>query len=331
VLRQHDLPVPTPAAQGMKFISSLDANRYRELQTVYSHQDQSGIGGYPADLTTAFNRASDFMPQFRPKGQTKKPAGVAYTAEAEATVEETKDTANYVQQKAKKKEKRRRAEETEEEEVIEAVVGPKRDPFCKLCKKEGHWTSNCRDLKKLIESRDAILEAAAAAKQGKAYNTRGNTDRPDKKIKFGNVTYGVNVAPYHSMNLGDFQMVLDTAANIALVKDIRLLSQVHQSENTVRVKGVNGQVMETSPCGTIDCLGITAFYCPKAEINLIPLSPLEEKFQVIYIQRVSFEVAIPNRTKVVFKRTAIGDEGNLSMFLMPLLRKSMLPLSRRTR
>jgi hypothetical protein len=234
---------------------------------------------------------------------------VVYSIEVQESAEETKNSANFIKKGAKKNEKRKRVEETEEEqEEVQTVGTSKPSKFCKICKREGHWTSNCRNLKELVENREAILAAGAAAKQNtNAYNTR-STKKGNTKDSF--VTYKVNLAPYRSMNLRGFLIILDTAANIALVNDLRLLTKVHKSKNIVSVKAVNGQTLETNICGTLNPFGIIAFYCPEAEVNLIPLSPLEETFQVIYTQRVNFEIIVPDYQKVLFQRTAVDEEGN---------------------
>jgi hypothetical protein len=85
----------------------------------------------------------------------------------------------------------------------------------------------------------------------------------------------LNLTPYEDVVLSGHKCALDTAATIIIVNDLAMITDVGESEDIVKVKTINGETFETSVCGFFGPFG-KAFYCPQAEVNLIPLSPLEK-------------------------------------------------------
>jgi hypothetical protein len=299
-LRGHDLPVPDDAMQSMKFIQGLDETRHRELKILYSQHMQANTGTYPPNLTEAYNRAANFKPHFQQKGKGKKPPGVAYLSVQEP--EETKEV-NFVKKDKKKNNKKRKIEE-EVEETKEEIQSTTSKPYCQICEKHGHWTNKCFNFEDALNAYKASRASQDTTPPPKAYNTRGESRR-----KKAFVTYKVNLAPYEDVMLSKYKLVLDTAATVTLVNDLSLLSDAYESEDILKIKAVNGQTLETSICGTFGPFG-KAFYAKDAEVNLIPLGPLEKKFKVIYTQNESFQIVIPNHSEIMFKRTNVDEEGN---------------------
>jgi hypothetical protein len=284
----------------MKFIQGLDDSRYRELKILYSQATQAKTGTYPATLTEAYNNTVNYKPCFQPKGKGKKPPGVAYATTTEMQEPEEKEV--HFTKKGKKENKKKRKIEEVEEEKEETSLNTQKSPYCKICKKNGHYMNNCFLLDDVIET----WQASNAEKEQtpKAYNTRGESR---KKKAF--VTYKVNLVPYEDVTFQGHKLILDTAATVTLVNDLTMLTDVYESEDVLKIKAVNGQTFKTCTCGTFGPFG-KAFYAKEAEVNLIPLGPLEKDFEVIYTQRESFKIIVPNYPEIIFKRTDVDEEGN---------------------
>jgi hypothetical protein len=92
-----------------------------------------------------------------------------------------------------------------------------------------------------------------------------------------------------------------------LVSDLSLLTNIQRPADEMEITAVSEQVLGTSVCRTLGGFG-KVYYHPKAEVNLIPLGPLEKKFKIIYNQGESFEVIIPGEENVLFKRMDVDDE-----------------------
>eukprot|EP01040_Poterioochromonas_malhamensis_P013796 gene13796-15214_t len=313
-LRNLGLEAPSNAQQSIKFIKGLDNALFASLKNDYDVGSIVGNLNYPPNIVDAYNIAVQYGGTTFKKKKVSKPKNVAYSAQAAAPIEDKVEVANIAM---KKKGQKRNYNQTQnnEQEVTEEETSTQNKPkyFCKLCPGvHDHWIQNCPVLNQLIDSGVIKPGGVAAATtttdisnttNSSSYNTRGSSR---KKKGFAAL---VNLTSYDNKELGRYDIALDTAATVTLIKEKSLLSNLRKSNIPIQIKAVNGEHLTTDVIGDLPLIG-EAYYHPKAQISLVPLGELENKFKVHYNPKKDFTIKIESEKNIRFKKRLFDDKGN---------------------
>lgn len=265
---------PTDAQQAVKFIRGLEDSRYSELkQHFYSHA-RAGTGDYPTTLVAAYTVASNHFQKSKTKNTSY---GVAYVANKENS--KPSNTRFQKNQSDKKK-----------------------SPWCKFHECNDHWTSDCPEVMKMIhklkedDQPSKTVAIAKHEKNGKAWVTILHSDFSDKRR-------------YHDFEPTNTDIILDTGATAAIVKEKSLLTNIRKANTIAKIKGVNSEDLTTEWIGDLPDFG-EAWYQPKAVANLVPFGRLEKKFNIQYERNFRFYFVAESGAEINFFKVEEDKEGN---------------------
>ena len=265
---------PTEAQQAVKFIRGLDDSRYSELKQHFYNHARAGTGDYPTTLVAAYTVASN---HFQKSTTRSSSYGVAYVASKENP-----------------KHSNSRHQKTPHDR--------KKSPWCKFHECNDHWTSDCPEVMKMIsklKDDDQPPKMAAVAKQekkGKSWVTILHSDFSDKRR-------------YHDFEPTNTDVILDTGATAAIVKERSLLKNIRKAKTIAKIKGVNSEDLTTEWIGDLPNFG-EAWYQPKAVANLVPFGRLEKKFNIQYERNFRFYFVAESGTEINFFKVEEDEEGN---------------------
>jgi len=176
---------------------------------------------------------------------------------------------------------------------------------CIYCAREGHLAQFCfkliRDMKKKAES-SASAPPPPSAPQATVGSTKGKKDKKKKASKkrkaeevaanLAHVQYGMLMTlPVYSVTetatrkgVTPESIILDTGANINVVNDLSMLTDVNEV-TAVSVKGVAKSRVKANKVGTFGDFGL-AYFIPSSPYNIVLFRLLKRKFKVNYDQDV---------------------------------------------
>jgi hypothetical protein len=307
-LSSLQLPIPNDQEQAITFIKGLDSAQYAALKDEYESGSVIGSVTYPANVTEAYNIVVNYTSgQKAKKGRGKKPRNVAYSTQTKIVeVEEEEEVeveqvVNATINNAGKKGKKRGYHEMQEKD--------KSCMFCPDCK--DHWTKYCPKIQHLLPQPNVVAATTSTqVEPGSSRTTRSQSKKAqNKKGKkgFSNAAI-VNLSTYENKDLGKYDVALDTAATVMLIKEKDLLSNLRKVSQPIEIKAVNGECLTTDVVGDLFQFG-PAYYHPKAQINLVPLGELENKFKIHYNPKKDFTVKLGSNN-IRFKKRLFDEKGN---------------------
>lgn len=273
--------IPSNTEQAMDFIRGLDDDRYGALKTQLTNEESMRVarGGvlvsaYPNTLETAVSMVSQWVPSNQrnySKGEGRHLIGNSTSA-----FNSTTDT-------------------TQTKRV------------CWECGEPGHIKSNCPNRSKSIQETDK-KKTSHFASIDECDNFFEETD--DAASMIGVIVQGgitkqfLASAKRKQLRLRDNEILLDSGANGIILKNRDLAENIRENDTETHVVGVGG-ITSCKLIGDLRGFG-TALIVPEAPANILPLSLVEDLYQIRYVRGVGYFVKIKEGTEIKFLRNQNG-------------------------
>lgn len=255
----------TVDVQVVMFIDGLN-NSYAAFKANNAELRLNNPGAMPADLAAACTAALNYNETMENYLNTSGPP-----------VAKSRQIIGYHQRRLLKGQEEPAADDTPDQDAQSAG--------CLLCKKTNHPTEKCFSLAKCQAFLDSEKSKKKAGKR-KIDDVKPSSSSVNKKGKryllFPTVVTALN-ASQKQMNykLEKFDVILDNGATDTVVKDIELIYDLRDEQDSVTIGGIAGGAIETNRTGVLPQIG-RAWYHPDAMANIVAQSILEKKSTVKY-------------------------------------------------
>lgn len=239
-------------------MSSSDRHHYGKLSKELENAFTKGNDDYPDNLISAYHLINEYK-NWQPRSAIPEPTGVAFA------------------QKGSKKGKGKGSDKSEEWQ---------KEAHCHKCDEKGHIRPNGPHKDEDDESdtpapKKPILKKKTTDTKKKAavtFATDAVSDTNDDDTESQFTQYG-----FCTLSSGGFRInkmiLLDNQSTVDLFCDKCLLSQMHEVDDTMTVKG-NGGLLTTNKKAYLKNYGMVWFH-PQAITNILSLKNFREKFQVM--------------------------------------------------
>ena len=116
-------------------------------------------------------------------------------------------------------------------------------------------------------------------------------------------TVAVHVAKSGS-RFNHYDVLLDNQATTAVFHSKSLLKNLRESSDSVNITGISDKVVNTNMIGEVEHYG-TVWYSPEVPVNILPVSVIENHFDIEYNKKKNFTVYLKDGTVHVFKKVVV--------------------------
>jgi hypothetical protein len=162
------------------------------------------------------------------------------------------------------------------------------DIICWTCGKKGHRSMTCPT--KTVHFADSTSDTSVFLTTVLDFSPIAEDETTPDVPVFENV---VPVLLSTRETLPNNALMLDTQSAIHLVRDEDILGNITRAAKPIIVQGITGPTIHIDLEGTIDKLGVTAYYNPKVSANILSYHKLQESHIVTYHEDDNTFLATP--------------------------------------
>lgn len=281
------------------FIDRLDNNRYASLKATLTNNVTMNLGTYPATLTEAYDLCGKFQ-VVKTNSNSNATQQTAFVTSADVVNNNNKGKHNSNNKNDKKKDGNAAASTTTTTAAANTNGNKSGKPFkfnCNTCGEAGHKAQECP---RAAQFQEFLASKKSGEKQVVAVTTNHlpfQQNNLDGYNHWGFVASGGG-------DPGPFEVLLDNQATKSVFHQSKLLTNITTTDVDVSFNGVGG-ASTTNMTGIVPYFGEVS-YLPSSIANILSLREVEDKYEVHYVQRVSFTVIINDDVRFVFTRKVNG-------------------------
>jgi hypothetical protein len=180
---------------------------------------------------------------------------------------------------------------------------------CFGCGEPGHIVKDCPLVREMRSNQNRAVATTVIQNNHPRVNFMTKVAPIPLPLHAKRVTHSITEAKLSGINLGQYDAILDSAATGSVVHCMDILSDVHEIDTPVEIKGVGGEVLLSNIVGIIKTLSVEAYYHAQSVANIIAFGEVESANHVVYNPNQSFEVITPS-CSVDFLKFTCDDKGN---------------------